>query len=124
MDWTKTAKSGLTDEQVLVISSGLTPAPDPAIRMDVWRAILMLAPRPLLVMILRYWQGMTLKEVGKYLEVSPERIRQIEAKAIRFLRNHLAGRRIFWRQQKDTPIFAVVYCYELEKIQPTKEADK
>jgi hypothetical protein len=42
----------------------------------------------------RYFEGMTLKEAGKHIGVTPERVRQLEARALRKLRRPQAARRL------------------------------
>jgi transcriptional regulator with XRE-family HTH domain len=45
------------------------------------------------VMILRFWEGLTLDECGKVFNLSRERIRQMEAKALRALRKYIQQNR-------------------------------
>ena len=56
--------------------------------------LLTLTPRERLVMLLRFWGGLTLVEAGLSMEVSRERIRQIEAKALRKLRHPSRSKRL------------------------------
>ncbi len=49
--------------------------------------LLTLTPREAFVLTRRFWFEDTLEECGRYLEVGKERIRQIEAKAIRKLKH-------------------------------------
>jgi len=42
----------------------------------------------------RYWKGLTLRDAGSLCDVSPERIRQIEAKAIQKLRHPLRSNKL------------------------------
>lgn len=46
-----------------------------------------LLPREVKVLKLRFWQGLTLEQCASHMHLSRERIRQIEAKAIRKLRH-------------------------------------
>lgn len=57
---------------------------------DLRAAIKLLEPRLYAVMRLRLW-GLTLDEIGQLFEVSRERIRQLEAKAVKHLRRALGG---------------------------------
>src|SRR6266542_3714561 len=65
---------------------------------QVERALSMLAPKEKEILRLRFGIGEegehTLEEVGKRFDVTRERIRQIEAKALRKLRHHLRGRNL------------------------------
>lgn len=44
---------------------------------------------------LRYWQGLTLEEVGLRINLGKERVRQIEARALRKLRRVIEGMEVF-----------------------------
>ncbi len=46
-----------------------------------------MSPREIKILRLRYWHDLTLEEVGHIFEVTRERIRQIESKALRKLRH-------------------------------------
>jgi RNA polymerase primary sigma factor len=62
------------------------------------RALSMLSPKEKEILRLRFGIGEegehTLEEVGKRFDVTRERIRQIEAKALRKLRHPLRGRNL------------------------------
>jgi hypothetical protein len=60
-------------------------------------------PREKLVLHLRYWDGETLRAVGDRLKVTPERIRQIEAKALRKLRSRLPAHGLSKAPRKAPP---------------------
>lgn len=53
---------------------------------DVERVLDSLEPRLQEVIRLRFFDGLTLREAGKEMSVGPERVRQIEARALRALR--------------------------------------
>ena len=55
------------------------------------KALVTLEPRQERVLRLRFDFGYTLEEVGRQLSVSRERVRQIEAKALRMLRHPKRG---------------------------------
>ena len=46
-----------------------------------------ISPREVKVLQLRYWHDLTLEEIGKIFELTRERIRQIEGRALRKLRH-------------------------------------
>jgi DNA-directed RNA polymerase specialized sigma subunit len=91
--------NNLTDEQIAIIAHGYG---DQELT-DVWElgvvAIVIqkyLSEREKIVIISRFFEGMTLEETGNIFGVSRDRARQIEAKALRLIRKfyHVIERRL------------------------------
>jgi len=75
---------------------------DPDLHIDLRRLMVYsfqyLRPQERNVLVLRYWQDLTLEEVGLIEGVSKERIRQIEAKALRKINFPKDGVRTYVKQ--------------------------
>ena len=59
------------------------------IQKEIVKALKKLPPKEQEVLILYYWEELTLKEIGKVLEVSESRVSQLHGKAIQDLRHSL-----------------------------------
>ncbi len=82
-------QSSLDDESRLTLSGLLEDAPDPAVLAEIEEQKRMLADaigrlpeRERLVIGLYYFEGLTLKEIGRVLEVTEARVSQIHTKAV------------------------------------------
>jgi DNA-binding CsgD family transcriptional regulator len=63
-------------------------------RIEVMRCLLYLSPREERILRLRFWGGLSLREVGELYGVTPERIRHIEAKSLRKLKHPKNSRKL------------------------------
>ena len=59
------------------------------VQKEIVKALKKLPPKEQEVLILYYWEELTLKEIGKVLEVSESRVSQLHGKAIQDLRHSL-----------------------------------
>ena len=61
-----------------------------AVQKEIVNALKKLEPKEQQVLILYYYEGLTLKEIGKVLDVSESRVSQLHTKAIQGLRYSLS----------------------------------
>jgi len=92
----KKSKKSISDLMRLIIPEYYMAEEKIFIALDV-----VLLPREVRLMKRLYLDGWTLRQVGKEFSLSPERIRQIEAKALRKIRNNKA-RNILIRDMFET----------------------
>ncbi len=61
---------------------------DPALRLDLWEAVMSLPPRQRAVLVLRYYEDLTEAEVARTLDVSRGTVKSQASDALRRLRAH------------------------------------
>jgi len=61
---------------------------DPAARVDVMRALTRLPPRQRAVIVLRYWEGLSEREIANQMEITEGTVKSQASKALATLRLH------------------------------------
>ena len=79
------------------------------------KAILSLSSREIVIIYHRFFKGNTLRESANALHVTPERARQIEAKALRKLRHPSRSRKIYESIEQDYSYIGYD-CYSFDRF--------
>lgn len=81
--------SGITGLSLVEILPSKAPTPyEAAVKKEMWEYVTSLPVKLRKVLLMRYMKGMTLEETGEKLHLTRERVRQIEAAAIKQLQNN------------------------------------
>ena len=79
----------MTEAEVLALSSPFEWVKAREIHFMISDAMIALKPRTCHMLMLRYWNGMTLKEVGDKVGLSKERTRQVLIQGMRNIRHKM-----------------------------------